>query len=559
MSMSGGRHILLPEEHEAQALFDEYSGTMGLMHHITHTATIQHMIGQVYDSVRRSESVAPCQVALILSILASGAYFSTSQPDATSNLFPSAGDPAQFSTFWRTWALDVLDQNRRMASMSVEDVQATLIIAVLSHNMDGSPARFRILASIAASIARSLELHTIDSPDRKSKRPMSVQEVIDTEVKRRVWWHIVVSDWLMANIAGPQQGIYTIQPRHFMVNLPRNLNDEDLELGEAAVERDHSTPTVMSYYLARARGAELSRQVVDFLPMGFSASAGIGTVDYNDVVEFERRCASYSNDEIPVFLRLDDESCRRSEDTHARFPQLRFQRSLINLGLHYGRMRMHRPYLVRAAAHPRYDFSRAACLDAARKTLHIWRAMLDTPPGPPGGASPSRIAVVLHHMFTATLILALDLCFSPPAAAVDEARGWNEVRAACRSLELAAEESAVARKFLAPLMDVLRRHHQDQGQGQERPRRTDVRLDEVGMQPPPPPPSQRQQTDVPHTPVPCIWLEEACSDAGDSVAVAQPAGFQLAMPWKDMLNFAPNPDVVNLDQLFASLDACYTF
>lgn len=346
----------------------------------------------------------------------------------------------------------------------------------------------------------------------------------------------------MANVAGPSQGIYHIQPRHFMVNFPRNLNDEDLENGKDVVEQDDSIPTTMSFHVIRARGAELARRTIDILPPAFNTGTGIDNINYDDLLELETSSDEFIAREVPFFFRFDDESRRKSKDLDKRFPQLPFQRAMMSIGIHHARIRMHRPYLVRLTQNPRYEHSHRACLNAARKTLEVWRSLREERPP---GTSPSRITLIIHHVFTAVLMLALDLCFIPPASKEDEERGWGEVRDACRALDEARKVSPVANTFLTPLMEILRKHHQDQ----ERPKKSNDELTAENLPSP----------NFNHITIPNDWSEQQSVDGDLGLPDQQTLGSDLDMQWEDVMNFAPIQEPLDWDQLFADLDACYMY
>lgn len=191
-----GQRIWLPDEQEAYALFAVYARTSDYMYHVTHFATIRNMIKDVYGNIKNRCVVHSHEIALLLSILAIGSYFSTYKPEESNNVFPSAESLTLLSELWRTWALDVLDQIRRTGPGSIEELQATIILSLLNHNLEGFSERVRILHSTALSIAQGLQLHIMDSPDQKAKHPEStIPDIIAKEVKRRLWWHLVASDW----------------------------------------------------------------------------------------------------------------------------------------------------------------------------------------------------------------------------------------------------------------------------------------------------------------------------------------------------------------------------
>lgn len=91
---------------------------------------------------------------------------------------------------------------------------------------------------------------------------------------------------------GPQEGIYTIQPRHMRVNKPRNIHDGDLEREGPSFERPLSEPTPMSYFIQRIKLAEICRDVTDVMPLGSFAE---GT-SYQSIVALDAKFQAYFNE-----------------------------------------------------------------------------------------------------------------------------------------------------------------------------------------------------------------------------------------------------------------------
>ncbi len=79
------------------------------------------------------------------------------------------------------------------------------------------------------------------------------------------------------------------------------------------------------------------------------------------------------------------------------------------------------------------------------------------------GIGPSSFAVahlklcaVIHYVFLATVVLVMDLCFNKVDG--QDVQRKAEVMDACKMLEEASDQSAIAGQFLASLMDILKKH-----------------------------------------------------------------------------------------------------
>ncbi len=147
----------------------------------------------VYGHIMESKPVQSSHVALLLSIFASTAYY-WNMHDEVSPLFSTCKDANQAALTWGKAALDVLDYSRRTTSGSMEDIQATIVMGFLVLSLEGFSARSRSLMTTALIIARDLSLHRIDA-QRHGQQINTSDDQIEIEIKRRVWWHIVATDW----------------------------------------------------------------------------------------------------------------------------------------------------------------------------------------------------------------------------------------------------------------------------------------------------------------------------------------------------------------------------
>ena len=63
------------------------------------------------------------------------------------------------------------------------------------YNLEGANSRTRTGMSLSLGIARDLGLHRLDHPTFRRHHPLEVADKIDLEIKRRIWWHLSVTDW----------------------------------------------------------------------------------------------------------------------------------------------------------------------------------------------------------------------------------------------------------------------------------------------------------------------------------------------------------------------------
>lgn len=185
------RSICLPTREQAHVLSKTYSQSLGSWYHIYHRHTVEALLDETYNLLDRGHCPELQNVALLLSIFASGAYFhafaGTSECAAC-----GPGKANQIPLHWKQNTLDILDHIERSATpSSVEQLQATIIMSLLTQNFEGLSKKYWLLHCTSITLARDLSLHVLDHPKRKVER----KSLIDAEVKRRIWWYLASTDW----------------------------------------------------------------------------------------------------------------------------------------------------------------------------------------------------------------------------------------------------------------------------------------------------------------------------------------------------------------------------
>lgn len=258
-----------------------------------------------------------------------------------------------------------------------------------------------------------------------------------------------------------------MHPRQMAVNLPRNIDDKDLIYTNPPIDRPLCEPTTMSYDIQRIKLANLCREAVDLLPISVH---DISTVDYQQVIALDQRFDVFLQ-ELPVFLRNDEQSIQQSVQVVARYPQMRIQRQFLSMVLKTKRCKLHQPFLIRGSIDSQYSYSRTVSLKSARALIEEQRYIesLEKDSHPP---YPYRLTHRTYHIFMATIVLVMDLCFNKTSSANNSNSNSNnvdvddeetrvtktEVMEACRKLYQDQVLPGLCTAYLASLMDVLRKH-----------------------------------------------------------------------------------------------------
>ena len=186
--------VWLPLKAEALWLFDKYIEHVAYLHHVLHMPTVRLLINNLYDNLHQGVHVEPSHVGLVLSIFASTAYMLNSC-NGSDILFANLQNAIKCAFKWSKSALDVLEHSKRTTSGSIEHIQAAIILSFVVFNLEGFTTSFRTLSSSALIMARELCLHRIDAniPTTTAR----VDHSAALEVKRRIWWHLVSTDWFV--------------------------------------------------------------------------------------------------------------------------------------------------------------------------------------------------------------------------------------------------------------------------------------------------------------------------------------------------------------------------
>lgn len=238
---------------------------------------------------------------------------------------------------------------------------------------------------------------------------------------------------LLSFSGGPQEGAYTLQPKHMNVNLPSNTDDEFITSTEVKQNLPLSVPTSMSAFFFRVKTSEVCREVIDALP---SILLDSQEPEYDTILQLDRRFHDLI-DNLPVFFKLDQESIEQSRTICKERPYIAVQRLAVHFSIHTRLCRLHRPYHLEGVTNPKYAYSHAMCIRSAHTVLELRRAMDEV--DSKIGWKPARFWTVMHHVFFAAVILAMDVSFNPEAPDAEARKA--KVLAAYETLERSKQES----------------------------------------------------------------------------------------------------------------------
>ena len=192
------RCIFLPTEDQATIVFECYAEKLDPLQHLLHIPTVRQSMKSVYRQLKLGERVEPNQTILLLTIFASmSSYWGLSEN--TSPIFGSMQTAINVAVLWLRTALDVLEHVRRSASASLETIQASIIIIFLIYHVEGFSPKVRAIVYTTLAAAKDLGLHRTDDPSYL-RQPETQMDIVDTEMRRRIWWHLASTDWFVGNV-----------------------------------------------------------------------------------------------------------------------------------------------------------------------------------------------------------------------------------------------------------------------------------------------------------------------------------------------------------------------
>ncbi|RAL16668.1 Zn(II)2Cys6 transcription factor [Aspergillus homomorphus CBS 101889] len=451
----------LPPVEQARQLFDQFVQAVQPTFGVLHIPSVRVLMEENYRNLSQGKDPNFVVVILLLSIFAGGALVAT--PELLGNLRATAvGAKTAFATYTRL-SMTMLDYPQRpIAPSTVALLAITTLCHILTHS-DGFSDKIQALRMRAIFMARSMQIHRLDTVRRQEERQRTGYEIVEIEVQRRIWWHIVSSDWIVSLSQGPQEGSYLLHPKHMRVNHPRNIDDESLATTRPDYGFPLTTPTCMSVFILRIHFAEICREIVDAFPSMFLGENELP--DYDVILDLDRKL-HHILDTLPVFLRLDPESVRQSREIITERPYLAWQRTIGHLGIYTRICRLHRPFHREASSKPRFAYSRETCLRFAHRILDLRRTLDET--GSHVGLKPANYWMVMQNVFFAAMVLASDVSMYPASLGAETRK--QEVLDACKMLEQSRRQSPnlneAIQKNTQTLLSILQSAQKEQQQHQ---------------------------------------------------------------------------------------------
>ncbi|KAG6091865.1 hypothetical protein E4U30_006235 [Claviceps sp. LM220 group G6] len=261
--------IFIPLYPEACTIVNTFTSDWLAVSPTVHMSSLLLCIQTIYTCIQEQKPVSLADLLLYFGIIASVTH-SASLDDDMSLLFDSHEEAISRCATWIDAAFAMSDEFKRRGLASLVCLQAQTILSKVSCYMEGSSVRNRTLSSHSIAMARELGIHRIDLPGEE--RSSAFQTEIEVEIARRVWWDNVALDWYIALFPGPQEGVYTVDPRQMAVNKPSNIAADFGDVKQTFFTNDQVEESDASYMIERIRLAEIGREYIDSCPISEPSS-----------------------------------------------------------------------------------------------------------------------------------------------------------------------------------------------------------------------------------------------------------------------------------------------
>ncbi|KAL1306882.1 hypothetical protein AAFC00_005529 [Neodothiora populina] len=330
---------------------------------------------------------------------------------------------------WYEASICYLNRADFMRQHNMRTVQTIAILLGLYKGMGDFGLHSTHLAS-GLRIAQNLHLDS-------DSHHMSAS-ILDNEVRRRVWWTLVICEWLQRPL-----GLPLVRQTDFDVALPLDIDDEELE-GQSPLPCDHSPrrprPRAVQYHLAMIAISKLWH--------GFRTSLTTARHSPDElealVLHSDEALANIIAD-LPIHLQEDSPS--HSPDHPSTRPWLSWQRNNLSMTILYYRMAINRvlqdQWVQKPNSHAR---TQAICVGSAQAIVSLVDDRYTA------ASARHRPWAIASNLFSAAITLVVEARFADPRASAGYV---DDVRRCVDFLSVTKDRNVVAARAVEVLGNCL--------------------------------------------------------------------------------------------------------
>ncbi|KAL5359450.1 hypothetical protein BJX96DRAFT_174360 [Aspergillus floccosus] len=177
---------------EAEIPLDYFTKTTDASYRTLHIPTAWQWLREFYNDLSSNCSPSATDVSFFLNVFAGSVYVSKNEFRFATAALKSY--PQQvLAERWVKQAVLLL--TNPPVPPSVRALQTCVTLAHLCTQIGGLGGSFGILSATGLQRAQSMKIHRLDSTPYREQRREHGADMVELEAKRRIWWHMVASDW----------------------------------------------------------------------------------------------------------------------------------------------------------------------------------------------------------------------------------------------------------------------------------------------------------------------------------------------------------------------------
>ena len=181
-----------PTYADAATLLDHFTQTVDATYRILHHPTAWNLLRVLYADLETNRSPSPTQLSFFLCVFAGSAYVSKKRFKFERRSLQGYPQVA-LAELWARRAVSLVTEPP--VPPSVEALQTIVSLAHLCTQIEGVSGSFGILSMVGLRMAKAMNIHRLDSRPSREDRRKNGADMVALEIKRRIWWHMVASDW----------------------------------------------------------------------------------------------------------------------------------------------------------------------------------------------------------------------------------------------------------------------------------------------------------------------------------------------------------------------------
>jgi hypothetical protein len=183
----------LPPLGQARELLNQFVLILQPSIGIHHIPSTRALIEQTYQSILEGQEPNPTSLLSLFSIFAGAALSWT--PEFLERIKSTVAEAKAALEAYTRLALSILDDAQQLVPPSTVAMEAISTLAHLVSSSNGLPVKVHVLRIRCMLMARTMNIHRLDTVKSREEREENGCNMIEIEVQRRIWWNMVASDW----------------------------------------------------------------------------------------------------------------------------------------------------------------------------------------------------------------------------------------------------------------------------------------------------------------------------------------------------------------------------